>query len=155
MAFPSAVWVDLLAPDEQRHYAARPERLRELVAATSDGADVVRDEVQRVPELLTVVHQLIEEPGGPRFVLTGSSACKLKRSGIDLLAGRAVIRIMPLFMAAEFGDLFAALKCGLLPLVWDAADPADTLRAYAGLYVQQEIQSEGMVRDLGAFYRFL
>lgn len=158
MAFPSAVWVDLLAPDEQRHYAARPERLRELIAATSDGADVVLDEVQRVPELLTVVHQLIEESGGPRFVLTGSSARKLKRSGIDLLAGRAVIRTMHPFMAAELGDrfdLFAALKVGLLPLVWDAADPADTLRAYAGLYVQQEIQSEGMVRDLGAFYRFL
>ena len=158
MAFPSAVWVDLLAPDEQRHYAARPERLRELVAATSDGADVVLDEVQRVPELLTVVHQLIEEPGGPRFVLTGSSTRKLKRSGVDLLAGRALVRIMHPFIAAELGDrfdLFAALKFGLLPLVWDAGDPADTLRAYAGLYVQQEIQSEGMVRDLGAFHRFL
>lgn len=158
MAFPLSAWVDLLAPDEQRRYAAQPERLRELVAAASTGTDVVIDEVQRVPELLTVVHQLIEEPGGPRFILTGSSARKLKRSGVDLLAGRAVVRIMHPFMAAELGDRFdllGALKFGLLPLVWDAEDPVDTLRAYVGLYVQQEIQSEGMVRDLGAFHRFL
>ena len=158
MAFPSSAWVDLLAPDEQRRYAAQPERLRELVAAAPTGTDVVIDEVQRVPELLTVVHQLIEEPGGPRFILTGSSARKLKRSGVDLLAGRAVVRIMHPFMAAELGDRFdllAALELGLLPLVWDAEDPVDTLRAYVGLYVQQEIQSEGMVRDLGAFHRFL
>ena len=158
MAFPTAVWVDLLAPDEQRRYAARPERLRELVAAAPAGTDVVIDEVQRVPELLTVVHQLIEERAGTRFILTGSSARKLRRSGVDLLAGRAVVRTMHPFMAAELGeqfDIFAALKLGLLPLVWDANDPVDTLGAYAGLYVQQEIQSEGMVRDIGAFHRFL
>ena len=116
------------------------------------------DEVQRVPELLTVVHQLMEEPGGPRFVLTGSSARKLKRTGVDLLAGRAVVRSMHPFIAAELGDRFdldSALGHGLLPLIWDADDPADTLSAYAGMYVQQEVQAEGLVRDLGAFHRFL
>ena len=156
--FPRAIWVDLLAPAEQRRYAARPERLRELVAAAPEGADVVVDEVQRVPELLTVVHQLIEEPGSLRFVLTGSSARKLKRSGVDLLAGRAIKRIMHSFMAAELAehfDLQAALGCGLLPLVWDATDPKDTLKAYVGLYVQQEVQTEGLVRNIGAFHRFL
>ncbi len=156
-AFPQAVRVDLLAPAQQRQYAARPERLRELAAAPGV-ADIVIDEVQRVPELLTVVHQLMEEPGSPRFVLTGSSARKLKRAGVDLLAGRAVVRRMHPFMAAELGagfDLGAALDHGLLPLVWDADDAADTLSAYAGLYVQQEVQTEGLVRDLGAFHRFL
>ena len=69
-AFPDAVRVDLLAPAQQRLYAARPERLRE-VASAPGAADLVIDEVQRVPELLTVVHQLMEEPGRPRFVLTG------------------------------------------------------------------------------------
>ena len=155
-AFPEAVRVDLLAPEQQRQYAARPERLRELAAAGP--ADVVIDEVQRAPELLTVVHQLVEEPGSPRFVLTGSSARKLKRAGVDLLAGRAVVRSMHPFMAAELGprfDLPAALDRGLLPLIWDADDPADTLNAYAGLYVRQEVQAEGLVRDLGAFHRFL
>ena len=156
-AFPDAVRIDLLAPAQQHLYAARPERLRELAAAPG-AADLVIDEVQRVPELLTVVHQLMEEPGGPRFVLTGSSARKLKRAGVDLLAGRAVVRAMHPFLAAELGERFdlpAALAHGLLPLVWDAADRADTLRAYAGTYVRQEVQSEGLVRDLGAFHRFL
>ena len=90
-ALPDAVRVDLLAPAQQRQFAARPERLREL-AATHRAPDLVIDEVQRVPELLTVVHQLMEERGSPRFVLTGSSARKLKRTGVDLLAGRAVVR---------------------------------------------------------------
>ena len=156
-ALPDAVQVDLLAPAQQRRYAARPERLRELAAAPG-AADLVIDEVQRVPELLTVVHQLMEEPGGPRFVLTGSSARKLKRTGVDLLAGRAVVRTMHPFIAAELGDRFdldAALDHGLLPLIWDAENPADTLSAYAGMYVQQEVQAEGLVRDLGAFHRFL
>ena len=156
-AFPDAVRVDLLAPAQQRQYAARPERLRELAAAPG-AADIVIDEVQRVPELLTVVHQLVEEPGSPRFVLTGSSARKLKRTGVDLLAGRAVVRSMHPFMAAELGERFdlpAALEQGLLPLIWDARDPADTLGAYAATYVQQEVQTEGLVRDLGAFHRFL
>ncbi|MCY4076517.1 MAG: DUF4143 domain-containing protein [Acidobacteria bacterium] len=156
-AFPNAVRIDLLAPAQQRLYAARPERLRELAAAPGV-ADLVIDEVQRVPELLTVVHQLMEEPGPPRFVLTGSSARKLKRSGVDLLAGRAVVRSMHPFLAAELGPRFhlaTALDQGLLPLIWDAGDPADTLSAYAGLYVQQEVQTEGLVRDLGAFHRFL
>lgn len=157
-ALPRAAWIDLLAPAEHRLYAARPERLRELAAAQPAGSDIVIDEIQRVPELLTVVHQLMEEPQSPRFALTGSSARKLKRTGVDLLAGRAVVRVMHPFMAAELGsrfDLDAALARGLLPLVWDAPDPADALSAYAGLYAQQEVQSEGLVRDIGAFHRFL
>ena len=157
-AYPHAVWIDLLSPAQQRRYAARPERLRELVGAAPSQADVVIDEVQRVPDLLTVVHQLMEEPGCPRFVLTGSSSRQLKRAGVDLLAGRATLRTMHPFMAAELGrafDLDSAIETGLLPLIWDARDPVDTLGAYVGLYVQQEVQSEGIVRNVGAFHRFL
>lgn len=156
--YPESLWLDLLAPEVQRRYAARPERLRELVAGRPEAPIVVVDEVQRVPELLTVVHQLIEERADRRFVLTGSSARKLKRAGVDLLAGRAVVRALHPFIAAELGDAFeleAALTQGLLPLVWDADDPHDTLEAYVGLYVQQEVQSEGLVRNLGGFHRFL
>ena len=153
-----ALWVDLLAPDVARRLAARPERLRELVAGTPEAAFVVVDEVQRVPGVLTVVHQLIEERAGPRFVLIGSSARKLKRGGVDLLAGRAVVRSMHPFMAGELGDAFeleAALRQGLLPVVWDSELPADTLAAYTGLYVKEEVQAEALVRDLGGFHRFL
>lgn len=157
-AFPDAVWVNLLSPAEHRSYLARPERLRDVVAPAPRDADVVIDEIQRVPELLAVVHQIMEEPSSPRFILTGSSARKLKSAGVDLLAGRAVVRALHPFIAPELAgrfDLEDALSCGLIPLIWDSSDPADTLNAYADLYVHQEVQSEGLVRNLGAFHRFL
>ncbi|HEX9732510.1 MAG TPA: AAA family ATPase [Thermoanaerobaculia bacterium] len=155
---PEALWVDLLQPDVHRQYAARPERLRDLVRAHREHDVVVVDEVQKVPELLVVVHGLIEERRGLRFVLTGSSARKLKRSGVDLLAGRALLRYLHPFMAAELAPSFnadQALKLGLLPLVWDAEEPAEALNAYVALYLREEVQQEGLVRDLGSFSRFL
>jgi predicted AAA+ superfamily ATPase len=156
--FPDALVIDLLAPEVERRYGARPERLRELVAGNPKKRVVVVDEVQRVPELLSVVHQLVETPGDTRFVLTGSSSRKLKRTGVDLLAGRAVVRTLHPFLAAELGDAFdleRALREGLVPLVWAARNPADTLAAYAGLYVREEVQAEGLVRNVGGFTRFL
>jgi uncharacterized protein len=154
---PEALFVNLLRPEVYRELAARPERLRELVRGDPRRRDVVVDEVQRIPELLHVVHDLIEEPNSPRFVLTGSSARKLRRGGVDLLAGRAIVRTLHPFMAAELADfrLERALDIGLVPLVVDAADPAGTLSAYAGLCVEQEVQAEGLVRSVGAFARFL
>ncbi len=136
---------------------ARPERLRELVLAKPAGTPVVLDEVQRAPELLTVVHDLIEAGRGHQFVLTGSSARKLRRGGTDLLAGRAVMRTMHPFMAAELPafDLAQALNIGLVPLVVMAPDPADVLAAYAGLYLEQEVKAEGLTRNVGNFARFL
>ncbi|HXU31695.1 MAG TPA: AAA family ATPase, partial [Thermoanaerobaculia bacterium] len=86
--FPDALLIDLLKPDLHRSLDARPERLAEIVAGSPQAEVVVLDEVQRVPELLSVVHSLIEERRGRRFVLTGSSARKLRRGGVDLLAGR-------------------------------------------------------------------
>lgn len=157
-AFPDAVYVDLLDPAELRAYLARPERLAERVRAEPDGRVVVVDEVQKAPALLSVVHQLLEEKRGWRFVLTGSSARKLKRAGVDLLAGRAALRTMHPFMAVELADRFdldGALSRGLLPVVVDSADPAEALAAYAGLYVREEVQAEGLVRRVGDFSRFL
>ena len=157
--FPGAARLDLLAPDEQRRFAARPERLREVAAALPAGADFLIDEVQRVPALLPVVHQIMESPSGsPRFVLTASSARRLRRAGVDLLAGRAVVRQMHPFLAAELGDPFdleSALSYGLLPLIRDAREPEDALAAYVALYVEQEVKAEGLVRNLDGFQRFL
>ena len=153
-----ALFVDLLDPETYRLYAARPERLRELVAGNPATKTVVIDEVQKVPELLDVVHQLIEERKGRSFVLTGSSARKLRRAGVDLLAGRAVLKTLHPFMAAELGegfDLDRALQVGLLPLVVDSRSPRETLGAYAALYLREEVQMEGLVRNLGQFSRFL
>jgi len=157
--FSEALWIDLLEPDVYRTFAARPERLRERVEGRRPGEDVVViDEIQKVPELLSAVHALIEEKPGVRFVLTGSSARKLKRSGVDLLAGRAVERHLHPFMAAELGERFRleqALEEGMVPLVTESADPADVLKSYASLYLREEVQMERLVRRVGDFARFL
>jgi predicted AAA+ superfamily ATPase len=156
--YPDALFVDLLLPDRQRRFAARPEHLIELVAGQKTGGVVVVDEIQRVPPLLDVVHALIEERPEHRFVLTGSSARKLRRAGTDLLGGRAALRTMHPFTASELGpgfDFERALEIGLVPLVWAAPQPRDVLEGYAELYLREEVQMEGMVRRLGSFARFL
>lgn len=157
--YPTAELIDLLAPEVFRAYSARPERLRERVAG-SEKKTIIIDEVQKVPELLDVVHELMESEEEPerQFILTGSSARKLKRSGVDLLAGRAVVRTMHPFMAAELGksfDLARSLETGLVPLVFSSRNPQDTLASYIALYLREEVQMEGIVRNIGAFSRFL
>jgi len=122
------------------------------------GGVIVVDEVQKAPQLLEVVHLVMERRKDLRFVLTGSSSRKLKRGGVDLLAGRALLRHMHPFMAAELGasfDFESAMTQGLLPVVWDAERPRETLRAYVALYVREEVQLEGMVRRVDSFARFL
>jgi len=156
-ALPDALFVDLLQPDVARDLAARPERLRDLVRGAPDRETVVVDEVQRVPDLLNVVHAVIESDDPRRFALTGSSARKLRRGGVDLLAGRAVVRTLHPFMASELDhfDFPAALARGLLPLIVAAEQPDDVLRAYASLYLDEEVRLEGWARNVGAFARFL
>lgn len=118
---------------------------------------IVIDEIQRLPELLNEVHLLIEERG-VRFLLTGSSARKLRRSGVNLLGGRArTIHLHPL-TARELGprfDLARAVERGLLPSIYFSEDPQADLRAYAGSYLQEEIVAEGAARSVPAFSRFL
>lgn len=156
--FPSALHLDLLDPAQERVLLARPESVRERIAAIAAPRVVVVDEVQRAPGLLTVVHALIEERSGSRFVLTGSSTRKLRRSGVDLLGGRAVRCSMHPFLAAELGarfELTAALRVGLIPGILAAPSPDRALQAYLSLYLREEIKAEGFVRNLGAFSRFL
>jgi predicted AAA+ superfamily ATPase len=105
-----------------------------------------------------VVHSLIAERKGWKFVLTGSSARKLKRAGVDLLAGRALLHTLHPFMAAELGKRFEfnqALQDGLMPVVIASETPAEVLRSYAALYLREEVQMEGLVRNIGNFSRFL
>lgn len=157
---PGAIFVDLLDPDSFRTYLNHPERLRELLAGHPKASKVVLDEIQKVPALLDVVHQLIEEKSRPplQFVLTGSSSRKLKRAGADLLAGRVLLKTLHPFMAAELGTRFrldSACRIGLLPLVLGAADPEQTLKSYVALYLKEEVQDEGLIRNVGNFSRFL
>lgn len=156
--FPDALRIDLLDPETVRSMSARPERLRELLAARPDARQVVVDEVQKLPDLLEVAHLLIEEKRNVQFIFTGSSARKLRRAGVDLLGGRAAQKSLHPFMAAELGSGFQldeALRLGMLPVVLAAKDPAEILRAYNGLYLREEVQMEGMVRSVGSFSRFL
>lgn len=152
------MWIDLLLPHEVSFYSAKPERLIHTAQAAGDNAIIVIDEIQKIPELLSVEHHLIEQKKGYQFILTGSSARKLKRSGIDLLAGRALLKFMNPFVAAEIGSSFSlekALEIGMLPLAWDNTVPEAVLTAYTALYLKEEIQAEGLVRNVGGFARFL
>lgn len=156
--FKNAIYIDLLDPERVRFFSAMPERLREMIDVQPESGFIVIDEVQKVPELLPVVHSLIETRKGWKFVLTGSSARKLKRTGIDLLGGRALLYTMHPFMAGELGRYFnfdKALRYGLLPVVVASEDPEEVLRSYAALYLREEVQMEGLVRNIGNFSRFL
>jgi predicted AAA+ superfamily ATPase len=101
---------------------------------------------------------LIEEYKTHQFILTGSSARKLRRGGVNLLAGRAILTHFHPFTAAELGNAFAldkALQNGLVPLIVSAKEPHKTMAAYVALYLKEEVKEEGLVRDIGAFARFL
>lgn len=132
--------------------------MRELADAHRIQKTVIVDEVQKLPQLLEVVHGLIEEKRGLQFVLTGSSARKLRKAGVNLLGGRALMRRMHPFMAAELKEAFdleKALQFGMMPLVMNSVNPVDTLQAYVDLYLREEVQMEGLTRNIGHFARFL
>ena len=156
--FPEAFVIDLLNPDVRRLYSASPEKLLDVIRAEPPGTVVLIDEIQKVPDLLSVVHILIEEKKQWLFVLTGSSSRKLKRQGVDLLGGRALKKTLHPFMAIELKDAFNlqdALLYGLLPLRFGSTDPSATLSSYISLYLDEEVKAEGIVRDIEPFYRFI
>lgn len=143
--FPDAYVVDLLDDAVFRGYVAYPERIKQTVYANPDVNCYIIDEVQKVPALLDSIHSLIQEDGSRQFILTGSSARKLRRGGVNLLAGRALLTHLHPFMAAELGEDFKldnALKNGLIPLVAAADEPAKTLEAYIALYLKEEVKQE-------------
>ncbi len=153
--YPNALRIDLLIPEQERKYLAAPERLHEL---TQGVKTIILDEIQRAPGLLPVIHFLIEQKSGIQFIMTGSSARKLRREVGNLLGGRALLRTMPPFFAAELGASFSlqkALRVGLLPMVWEATDPWERVMSYVGVYLREEVIAEGLVRQTGDFARFL
>ena len=157
-AFPEREGVpyyDLLDHREYARLLAAPHLLGEEIP--SRARVVVIDEVQRLPELLNEVHRLIETRG-LRFVLSGSSARKLRRGGVNLLGGRARTHFLRPFSQRELGkafDLGRAIRHGLLPPVYLGDEPEQDLGAYVGNYLQQEIAAEGLTRNIPAFSRFL
>ena len=155
-AFPGAIYLDLLEAELFVDLTANPQRLSRYIPAGFEGW-LVLDEIQRVPELLNEVHRLIESEGR-RFVLTGSSARKLRRKGVNLLAGRALTYSMHPLSASELRDDFDlehSLRYGQLPAVYVEKDPKKYLQAYVGTYLEEEIRQEGLARHLSSFARFL
>ena len=154
--YPDALYLDLLDDGTYAPLLAQPSRLEARIDALGP-ATVVIDEVQKLPALLDQVHRLIELRG-TRFVLTGSSARKLRRAGVNLLAGRALTLAMHPLTAVELGDAFQladSVRYGHLPGVRDAEDKDAFLRSYVGTYLKEEVQQEALVRNLPAFARFL
>jgi predicted AAA+ superfamily ATPase len=171
---PNAVRVDLL--DSRTHlelsrdpgalrarlFGALKDETHEAKGTAAEPIWVILDEVQRVPELLNEVHALLNDHGDRlRFALTGSSARKLRRGGVNLLAGRAIRREMFPLTAVELGarfDLDRALRFGLLPAIWSDSDDdetrADVMDAYVSTYLREEIREEALVRSFAAFSRF-
>jgi len=157
-AYPKAVRIDLLMGEEERRFSAFPERIRDVTSSMKKGETLILDEIQRAPNLLPEIHALIEEKKGIQFIMTGSSPRKLRRTVSDLLGGRALIQQMGPFLASELGDQFSlekALKVGLIPLIWESQDPIKRLSDYITLYLREEIQAEGLVRQISDFARFL
>ena len=135
--------------------ARNPALIRETLEA--DTEIVVIDEIQKMPELLNEVQLIIDERD-VRFLLTGSSARSLRRKGVNLLGGRARSRALHPFVRTELGsrfDLDRALEYGLLPSIYLSDSPAEDLAAYAGDYLKEEVSAEAIVRNIGAFSRFL
>lgn len=159
-AFPKALRLDLLDTTLALELTRSPGGLEAMIRAGRDRNSpwVILDEIQKIPALLDEVHRLMES--GPwKFALCGSSARKLKRSGADLLGGRALQRTMEGFSYAEMGDRFRlgpALEWGTLPLVaLSIPDARDLLRSYLNTYIKEEIREEGLVRRIAPFLRFL
>jgi len=146
---------NLLESDIFLALTREPQRLRQEISGL--GKLAVIDEIQKIPGLLDEVQWLIEERR-TRFLLTGSSARKLRRAGVNLLGGRLRSRTLHPFIMRELAarfDLLRALTYGTLPSIYISDDAGADLRAYVGDYLREEIAHEGLTRNLAAFSRFL
>lgn len=155
--YPDAMFIDLLNEEYYQNFLRSPELFAFKLNACAPQSWVVIDEVQRLPNLLNEVHRAIENKQ-LKFVLTGSSSRKLRRSGVNLLGGRAGKKIMfPLtpWELDEDYSLTKILRYGSLPIIWSAVDASEKLKAYTQIFLKEEIQSEALVRNLAGFARFL
>lgn len=154
--FPNSVYLDLLESDLYTDLLARPARLIDYIPRGYSGF-VILDEVQRIPALLYEAHRLIEHEK-MKFILTGSSARKLRGKEVNLLAGRALTYHMHPLVAQEIKndfDIVKSLKWGHLPASYQQQDPSKYLASYTATYLREEVQQEGLTRNIGAFSRFL
>lgn len=153
---PKSLYINLLIDEDYQSLLANPSRLKDFIG-TQKHEWVIIDEIQKIPALLDEVHWMIEEKK-QKFILTGSSARKLKRGGANLLAGRALNLYSHPFCALELAkdfDLKKALLNGLLPMAYLGENPRAYLASYISSYLKEEIMQEGLIRNLSSFARFL
>lgn len=157
----NVLWIDLLDPIQEEQYALHPNSLKEEIKEQKPHWIVI-DEIQKVPKLLDIVHQLIESSKGKtRFAITGSSARKLKHGSANLLAGRAFMNYLFPLTATELGEKFSlteALQWGTLPRITQLLTPEEKiafLKSYALTYLKEEVWAEHVVRRLDPFRKFL
>jgi predicted AAA+ superfamily ATPase len=161
--YPEALYINLLKSSEYQNYLKDPNFIYKNIkyfTETSSSRIVIIDEIQKIPHLLNDVHNLIEEDKSLRFILTGSSARKLKRGGANLLGGRASwIHFHPLCypeLSVNADELWLkSLTSGKLPPYIDSEKYFDDLQDYIGLYLREEILEEGLTRSIENFSRFL
>jgi predicted AAA+ superfamily ATPase len=154
--FPEALYIDLLKHRDYAFLQSDPSRLEGWVSS-HPSPWIIIDEVQKIPPLLDEVHRLIEHQQRC-FILTGSSSCKLKRGGANLLAGRALTYHMHPLTAIEMGKSFhleKAMRYGLLPLSVIENNPKNFLESYIVTYLREEVMQEGLVRNIATFSRFM
>lgn len=154
--FPHARYYDLLKSEEFERLSRRPQLLREELQDFPENELVIIDEIQKLPLLLDEVHWLMTNKN-IRFVLTGSSARKLRRGGVNLLGGRALVNNFYPLVSTEIDDfsIDRAVNNGMLPRHYLVSDASKRLGGYVGLYLQTEIMEEAVVRNLPSFNRFL
>ncbi len=155
------LWIDLLLPRQEARYGRDPEILiAEVEGMTATQSHIVIDEIQKVPKLLHVVHYLIENTD-KHFILTGSSARKIKRASANLLAGRAFVHNLAPFCFQELGnnfDLSKALHYGMLPKIYalkTETQQKQYLKSYAHTYLKEEVWAEQFIKNLDPFRYFL
>ncbi|MDR3094102.1 MAG: DUF4143 domain-containing protein [Bacteroidales bacterium] len=154
--FPGVRYYDLLKADVFELLTRRPELLRDELMSCAENELIIIDEIQKIPQLLDEVQWLMVNKN-LRFILSGSSARKLKRSGANTLGGRALRNIFYPLVSAEIPDfdIIRAVNNGMLPRHYLVENAWKRLQAYVGTYLQEEIKAEALVRNLGSFNRFL
>lgn len=154
--FPKAVYIDLLKSDVRNRFKQHPEEFRESLLRYPPETLVIVDEIQKVPELLDEVHWLMVEKG-LWFILSGSSARKIKKSGANNLGGRAIPETLFPLVSAEIPDfdLERAVQNGMIPRHYAVANARNRMRAYLDLYLKEEIIEEALVQNADEFVRFM
>lgn len=154
--FPDAKYYDLLESDLYERFRRQPSLLRSELNMIDNSTLVIIDEIQKIPELLDEVHWLMSRRN-MRFILSGSSARKLRRCGANLLGGRAIRQQLFPFVSAEIPDfnLSRAINNGMLPRHYLIENPTKRLQAYVGDYLREEIKEEALTRNIASFSRFL